>query len=68
MAWTQADLDAIDEAIASNVFRVRTADGRLLEYRSVRELKEARAMVEKAVASPTTPLIRKPRMDAGWEA
>lgn len=44
MAFTQADLDAIDQAIASGVLSVQFAD-RLTMYRSVGELQRARATI-----------------------
>lgn len=42
MAWTQADIDAIDEAIKSGALRVQFAD-RLMIYRSIDELIKARS-------------------------
>ncbi|TBW33364.1 hypothetical protein EYW49_20610 [Siculibacillus lacustris] len=38
MAWTQADLDALDAALALGAREVRYADGRMVVYRSVREM------------------------------
>jgi hypothetical protein len=38
---TQADLDAISQAIARGESEVRFADGRTVKYRTIAELKEA---------------------------
>jgi len=44
MAYTQAQLDALDAAIASGALRV-TYDGKTVEYRSTADLIRARALV-----------------------
>ena len=49
MALTQANLDAIDEAIASGELRV-TVEGRTVEYRSIDDLLRARGHVARVVA------------------
>ncbi len=49
MAFTTADLDAIDRAIASGELTVRTQD-RMVTYRSMPELREARDVVANAIA------------------
>ena len=41
MAWTQADIDAIDEAIASGASKVKYAD-KEVQYRSLAEMKSLR--------------------------
>lgn len=53
MALTQADLDRLDSAIASSELKVEI-DGRSITYRSVEELKSARAHVASVItqASP----------------
>lgn len=48
MALTQTDLDALDTAIASGELTVRLAD-RLVTYRSIPELIQARAHVAKVI-------------------
>lgn len=48
MAYTQADLDNIDAAIASGERVVRVED-RWIEYRSVDELKSARAHIQQVL-------------------
>lgn len=50
MAFTTADLDAIDRAIASGELTVRTQD-RMVTYRSMPELREARDVVAKSLAA-----------------
>ncbi len=42
MAWTQTDIDAVEAAIATAELRVKFADGREVEYRSILELLKAR--------------------------
>lgn len=49
MALIQTDLDALDTAIASSELTVRLAD-RLVTYRSIPELIQARAHVAKVVS------------------
>lgn len=48
MAFSQAQLDALDAAIASGTLRV-TYDGKTVEYRSLAELMRARALVAGSV-------------------
>jgi hypothetical protein len=42
MAWTQADLAAINEAIALGARKVRFADNREVEYRSLADMRSIR--------------------------
>lgn len=42
MAVSQADIDALNEAIAQGERMVRFSDGRMVEYRSVPDLIQAR--------------------------
>jgi antirestriction protein ArdC len=44
MSFSQAQLDALDAAIASGALRV-TYDGQTVEYRSIDDLMKARALV-----------------------
>ena len=53
MAFTAADLVQIDAAIASGELTIRTND-RLVTYRSMAELKEARALVAGALTAART--------------
>jgi hypothetical protein len=56
MAWSQADIDALDTAIKSGVTRVRFQN-RDVTYRSMDDLLKARALavVEVAAANGTIP-------------
>jgi expansin (peptidoglycan-binding protein) len=58
MAFTQADLDAIDKAIASGVQRVRYPDGSEVTYRTQAELEAARGRISTALA-PTAALSNR---------
>ena len=51
MALSQSDVDAIKAAIVSGVRRVKFADGREVEYRTVDEMKQALALAEADVAA-----------------
>ena len=51
MAFTQSQLDALDEAIAGGVLTVRTADGKLVTYQSMADLLKARDLVSSSLAS-----------------
>lgn len=46
--WTQADLDAIETAIAQGVKRVEYND-REVEYRSIKEMKEIRELIKRSL-------------------
>lgn len=66
MAWTQTDLDRIDAAIASGELTIQHSDGRRITYRSIQELKEARAMILPIVDPPTAPRQRRIITKPGW--
>lgn len=51
MAFTQPQLDALDEAIASGVLTVRTADGKLVTYQNMSDLLKARDLVASSLAA-----------------
>lgn len=53
---TQADLDALEAALARGESRVRFADGREVTYRSVGDLREALAILSVRVTS--APMMR----------
>jgi ribosomal protein L12E/L44/L45/RPP1/RPP2 len=57
MAFTQANLDAIDAAIASGELTVSVA-GRTITYRSIDDLIKARAVVSTAVAAAAASTAR----------
>jgi hypothetical protein len=50
MAFTQADIDALDAAFKSGASVVRTADGKQVTYRSIDEFERLRARMVDAVA------------------
>lgn len=50
MAYTPADLDRIDMAIASGVSEVEYSDGSRVRYRSLAELRAARADIKASLA------------------
>ncbi|MDX3885995.1 MAG: hypothetical protein QHC65_16345 [Sphingomonas sp.] len=50
MAFTQADLDALDRAILTGIRKVTFADGRSTEYQSVDEMRKVREVVKGEVA------------------
>lgn len=54
MPYNQADLDALDAAIAKGVKRVEYAD-RSITYRSVEEMQQARTLVARQLASTPRP-------------
>jgi len=52
--WTQADLTAINAAIANGVTEVRYAD-RTVKYRSLDELAKVKAMMQRELGLATRP-------------
>ncbi len=50
MAWTQAQLDAVEAAIASGELTVRFGD-RTVTYRSMDELLQARGVIKDSLAA-----------------
>jgi len=60
MAFTSADIDAVDRAIASGELTVRTND-RLVTYRSMEELTAARAVIAGALAAQSASAAVYPR-------
>ena len=60
MAFTSADIDAVDRAIASGELTVRTND-RMVTYRSMQELREARAAIVAAIAAAAGNTAPSPR-------
>ncbi|HRJ61688.1 MAG TPA: hypothetical protein PKZ99_10975 [Azospirillaceae bacterium] len=56
MPFTQADIDALKEAVASGVLTATYADGRSVTYRSLKEMKETLAMMEAEVAPAKKPV------------
>lgn len=66
MAWTDADVETIKSAIASGQLRIRTSDGRMVEYRSINELRSALVMIEDEVNPPAVPRVRRIQTRAGF--
>jgi hypothetical protein len=58
MAFTQEDIEAIDEAIATGVLEVQFADGKRTRYRSINELERAKYHIEGEI---TKALGKRPR-------
>lgn len=65
MAFSQADLDAIDRAIASGAQRVRYPDGSEIQYRTMDEMERARARHALALLRDYE-AAKTPRKWAGW--
>lgn len=51
MAVTQADIDALERAVATGESKVRFADGREVTYRSVADLERALGILRPKLAS-----------------
>lgn len=51
MAWTQADLDALNKSIASGTTSVRYAD-RTVQYRSLEEMMKIRMLMRDELGLP----------------
>lgn len=61
MAFTQSQLDALDEAIAGGVLTVRTADGKLVTYQDMAALLKARDLVASSLAASSGAARAYPR-------
>ena len=64
--FTRKDLDALDAAIASGEREV-SYDNKRVIFRSISELKQARAIVASDVDPPTTPRVRRYAYITGWK-
>lgn len=62
MSWTQTDLDAIKEAIATGATTVRH-DGRLVTYRSLEDMERIRDLI---LAELGQGPVRRTHMYAGF--
>jgi len=51
MAWTQDDIDALDEVIASGTLTVRTPEGKLVTYQDLDQLRALRSAMLAEVES-----------------
>ncbi len=52
MAYTQAQVDALRNAIATGTLRVQNANGESILYRSLAEMRQTLGMMEADVAGP----------------
>lgn len=53
MAFTQSDVDELRRAIATGAMRVRYADGREVQYRTLAEMRETLTMMTDEVVGST---------------
>lgn len=53
MSFTQSQIDALKAAIATGALTVRNANGELVTYRSLAEMRQALGIMEAEVAGPT---------------
>lgn len=56
MAFSQSDLDTIDEAIKGAELSVRFSDGSSVTYRSVDEMIKVRDLIRSDLSTPSTNL------------
>lgn len=54
MAYTQADLDKLQAAIAKGVLQLRNGNGELVTYRSLAEMERILQLMKSELASPLT--------------
>lgn len=59
MSYTQAQIDALESAIASGALTVRNANGEFVTYRSLAEMRSLLAEMRRAA---TAPMNRGPRV------
>lgn len=60
MAWTQTDIDKLKAAIAQGATKVKFAD-REVSYRSLDEMRETLAMLQREVDAAAGVVVRRPR-------
>lgn len=65
MAYTPTDLANIDAAIASGELTVEQ-EGRKITYRSVAELRQARAIILQALAATGQVVLTRPRTSLAY--
>ena len=65
MAWTQAQLDALDAALATGALTVRDKDGTSITYRSLEAMRQLRAQMAASLASSPPPLVGHARPSKG---
>ena len=57
MAFSQSDVTTLEQAIATGAKSVRFADGRMVEYHSLKELMTALDLVKSALAGADVPRV-----------
>lgn len=62
MAYTTAQLIALEEALASGVLSARYSDGKAVTFQSIDDLKKAIAEVKSGISAGTTTRVRQIRM------
>lgn len=67
MAFTQADIDALDAAFKSGASKVRTADGKEITYRSVEEYERLRGRMAESVAAASSTTRVSRSVTVGYE-
>lgn len=66
MAYTQKDIDDLKKAIASGISKVKI-NGRETEYRSLTEMKNTLAQMEKEVNGTTSAPYKYSSYDRGYQ-
>lgn len=66
--WTDADLVALDGAIATGALKVRYADGREVTYRSLADLRSIRDEVKAALDAAFAAMAKPRRVVAGYNS
>ena len=61
MAWTQADLTAIERALKQGTRRVRLDSGKEIEYRTIDELEQLRRTITAELNAGTAKAHVQPR-------
>lgn len=61
MAFTQMQLDALDDAIASGVLTVRGVNGNMVTYQSMSEMIKARELIATSLAAVSGAAHNYPR-------
>jgi len=57
MAWSQSDVTTLEKAIATGARSVRFADGRMVEYNSLKDLLTVLDIVKAALAGGDVPRV-----------
>ncbi len=65
MGWQQADMDALDAAIARGVKAVTYADGRKVEYHSLDEMRRLRIDMKAEISAAAAQVSPRTRVIVG---